>query len=188
MSLLLSVAAGDERAYKHLFDRHWNRIYQVAWSFLKDAEESQEAVQLVFIRLWEKRAHLPEVENFDAWLFIMARNTILNKLNRKATEAVLLTDDLPVEDRLTPEAAMEYKQTASLVQEALTRLPPQQLQVFRLSREQGLTHAQIAQQLNISQATVKSHMIRALHTLRTYIRERGGNMLLAMWLLTNIIN
>ncbi|QJB31893.1 RNA polymerase sigma-70 factor [Chitinophaga oryzae] len=186
--LLLRVAAGDEHAYKFLFDRHWNRIYQVALSFLKDAEESREAVQLVFIRLWEKRSHLPGVENFDAWLFIMARNTILNKLNRKATEAMMLTDDLPLEDQLTPEMAIEYKQTALLVQEALTRLPPQQLQVFRLSREQGLTHAQIARQMNISQATVKSHIIRALHTLRAYIRERDGNMLLALWLLTRIID
>lgn len=187
-SLLISTAAGDERAYRAIFDHHWNRIYQVARAMLRDTDEAKEAVQLVFIRLWEKRTHLPQVENFDAWLFIVARNTILSQLRKKATEMVMLTDNLPLEDQLTPETVMEYKQTTLLIQEALTRLPPQQLQVYKLSREKGLTHAQIAQQMNISPATVKSHMIRALHTLKAYIREQGGHMLLAIWLLSRIID
>lgn len=188
VSLLLRVADGDEQAYKSLFDSHWNRIYQVALTFLKLPVEAQEAVQLVFIKLWEKRTHLRDVENFDAWLFIMARNTILNQLKQKATETIMLEDDQSLEDELTPEAIMEFKQTELLIQEAVNQLPPQQLQVYKLSREQGLTHAQIAQQMNISPATVKSHIIRALHTLREYIRERGGNALLALWLLTRIID
>ncbi|MBC9930008.1 RNA polymerase sigma factor [Chitinophaga qingshengii] len=187
-SLLVSVAGGDERAYRSIFDHHWNRIYQVARSMLRDPDDAREAVQLVFIRLWEKRAHLPQVENFDAWLFIVARNTILSQLKKKATEAVMLADDLPLEDQLTPEMVMEYKQTSLLIQEALTRLPPQQLQVYKLSREKGLTHAQIAEQMNISPATVKSHIIRALHTLKAYIHERGGHTLLIIWLLSRVID
>lgn len=185
-SLLQRVAADDEQAYRHLFDLHWNRIHQLALSFLKHPEEARDAVQLVFIRLWEKRRYLREVEDFDAWLFIMARNTIMNQLSRKAAEVIIPADELSLEDELTPEALMEYKQTAMMIQEAITRLPPQQSLIFKLSREQGLTHAQIAHQLNIAPATVKSHIIRALQTVRTYVRERGGHALLVIWLLTEI--
>lgn len=182
-ALLYRVAANDEYAYKLLFDRHWNRIYQVALSFLKDHEEARDAVQLVFIRLWEKRSYLREVNNFDAWLFIMARNTILNQLNRQVNCVNLVEDVLP-EDYLTPDAIMEYKQTGLLIQEAIALLPPQQSLIFRLSREQGMTHPQIAHQLNIAPATVKSHIIRALNTVREYVRRQGGSALLVIWLLT----
>ncbi len=180
----MRIAADDEHAYKLLFDHHWNRIYQVALSFLKNHEEAKDAVQLVFIRLWEKRSHLPKVHDFNPWLFIMARNTIMNQLNRQVATAGQVEDVLP-EDYLTPEAMMEYKQTAQLIAEAVALLPPQQSLIFRLSREQGLTHPQIAQQLNIAPATVKSHIIRALNTLREYVRKQGGSALLVIWLLAD---
>lgn len=182
---LLQIAAGDEIAYKQVFDRHWNKIYQVALSFLKSPEQAQDAVQLVFIKLWEKREKLPAVENFDAWLFIMARNTIVNFMQQKAF-TVIEADILP-EDYLTPQSLLEYKQTATFIQEAIRQLPPQQTLIFRLSREQGLTHAEIARELNIAQATVKSHIIRALNSIREYVRLHSGNTLLVIWLLAEML-
>lgn len=183
--LLLQIAAGDEIAYKQVFDRHWNKIYQVALSFLKSPEQAQDAVQLVFIKLWEKREKLPAVENFDAWLFIMARNTIVNFMQQKAFTAI--EADIVPEDYLTPQSLLEYKQTATFIQEAIRQLPPQQTLIFRLSREQGLTHAEIARELNIAQATVKSHIIRALNSIREYVRMHSGNSLLVIWLLAEML-
>jgi len=186
-ALLLQIAAGDELAYRQVFNSHWNQIYQVALSFLKTPGEAKDAVQTVFIKLWEKRHKLPEVENFDAWLFIVARNTIVNLLHQQASfvDVAQVGDTVP-EDYLTPDSLLEYKQTASLIQDAIAQLPPQQSLIFRLSREQGLTHPQIARELNIAPATVKSHMIRALNTIREYVRKQGANALLIIWLLEKI--
>ncbi|MET3880788.1 sigma-70 family RNA polymerase sigma factor [Chitinophaga sp. OAE865] len=186
-TLLLQIAAGDELAYRQVFNSHWNQIYQVALSFLKTPGEAKEAVQTVFIKLWEKRHKLPEVNNFDAWLFIVARNTIVNILHQQTSfvDVAQVGDTVP-EDYLTPDSLLEYKQTASLIQDAIALLPPQQSVIFRLSREQGLTHPQIARELNIAPATVKSHMVRALNTIREYVRKQGGNALLIIWLLEKI--
>lgn len=183
-ALLLQIAAGNELAYRQVFNSHWNQIYQVALSFLKTPGEAKEAVQTVFIKLWEKRHKLPEVENFDAWLFIVARNTIVNILHQQASfvDVEQVGDTIP-EDYLTPDSLLEYKQTTALIQDAIAQLPPQQSVIFRLSREQGLTHPQIAQELNIAPATVKSHMVRALNTIREYVRKHGSNALLIIWLL-----
>ncbi|MCW3463033.1 RNA polymerase sigma factor [Chitinophaga nivalis] len=183
-ALLLQLVKGDENAYRQLFISHWNQIYQVALGFLKTPEEAKDAVQTVFIKLWEKREKLATVENFDAWLFIMARNTILNILKQKATAAsnYNIADVLP-EDYLTPAMLLEYKQTTGLIREAIAQLPPQQSLIFRLSREQGMTHPQIAHELNIAPATVKSHMVRALNNVREYIRKQGGHTLIVCWLL-----
>lgn len=183
-ALLLQIAAGDELAYRQVFNSHWNQIYQVALSFLKTPGDAKEAVQTVFIKLWEKRHKLPEVENFDAWLFIVARNTIVNILHQQASFVdVAQVEDTVPEDYLTPDSLLEYKQTASLIQDAIAQLPPQQSLIFRLSREQGLTHPQIARELNIAPATVKSHMVRALNTIREYVRKQGTSVLLIIWLL-----
>lgn len=185
--LLLRIAGGDEAAYKQVFDQNWNKIYQVALSFLKAPELAQDAVQVVFIKLWEKRDKLPAVENFDAWLFIMARNTIVNVMQQKAfSKSDHEVEDVLPEDYLTPESLLEYKQTAALIQEAIAQLPAQQSLIFKLSREKGLTHPEIARELNIAPATVKSHIIRALNNIREHVRRHSGNTLLIIWLMTGM--
>lgn len=187
--LLKRVTEGDEEAYKQVFDRYWNKIYQVALSFLKVPDQAEDAVQQVFIKLWEKRGKLPEVENFDAWLFIMARNTIINILERVVAprKGIQQIQDVMPGDYLTPARVLEYKQVAAIIQDAVNRLPPQQALVFRLSREQGLTYAQIAERLQIAPATVKSHIIRALNSIREYVSRHSDRTLMVIWLLAAVV-
>ncbi|MDV6220584.1 RNA polymerase sigma-70 factor [Flavitalea sp. BT771] len=185
----MRMAKGDERAYKQVFDRYWNKIYQVALGFLKGPEQAREVVHLVFIRLWEKRANVAAVDDFDAWLFIMARNTILNFLQQKARspDNTAISQDVVPDDLLTPSALLEYKETLSIIQEAIQTLPPQQARIFQLSRNGGLTYAEIAAELDIAPATVKSHIIRALNTIREYVRKHGGHSMAVVWVLAEII-
>ena len=187
--LLERIAEGDEEAYKLVFDRYWNKIYQVALSFLKVPDHAQDAVQQVFIKLWEKRSKLPEVENLDAWLFIMARNTIINSLERivSSRKGVQQIKDVIPENYLTPSGMLEYKQVSAIIQDAVNRLPPQQALVFRLSRELGLTYAQIAERLQIAPATVKSHIIRALNSVREYVYQHTDRTLTVIWLLAALM-
>lgn len=187
--LLERIAEGDEDAYKLVFDRYWNKIYQVALSFLKVPDQAQDAVQQVFIKLWEKRNKLPEVENLDAWLFIVARNTIINILERivSSRKGIQQIKDVVPEDYLTPSSMLEYKQVSEIIQDAVNRLPPQQALVFRLSREQGLTYAEIAERLRIAPATVKSHIIRALNSIREYVYRHTDRTLMVIWLLAAFV-
>lgn len=187
--LLERIAEGDEDAYKLVFDRYWNKIYQVALSFLKVPDQAQDAVQQVFIKLWEKRNKLPEVENLDAWLFIVARNTIINILERivSSRKGIQQIKDVVPEDYLTPSSMLEYKQVSEIIQDAVNRLPPQQALVFRLSREQGLTYAEIAERLHIAPATVKSHIIRALNSIREYVYRHTDRTLMVIWLLATFV-
>ncbi|NML22432.1 sigma-70 family RNA polymerase sigma factor [Pseudoflavitalea sp. G-6-1-2] len=179
---------GDEQMYRQVYNQYWKRVYGVALSFLKSTQLAQDAVQLVFVRLWEKRHKLKDVAHFDAWFATLARNTIINALENRAFQlAAGPADDLTSPDFLTPGYLLEYKDAVAMIDEAVATLPPQQSAVFQLSREQGLTYTEIAQQLNIAPATVKSHMVRALNTIREYIRLHSGDVFLTTWLLSSIL-
>lgn len=180
------LAEGDEQAYRQVYDQYWNRVYSVALSFLKSTQLAQDAVQSVFVRLWEKRNKLHDVIHFDAWFSVLARNTIVNALEYRAFQVSQgPVDELLPYNFLTPAYLLEYKDTLALIEKAVSTLPAQQARVFQLSREHGMTYSDIARELNIAPATVKSHMVRALNAIREYVRLYSGDTFLLFWILAS---
>src|ERR1700761_1304411 len=92
--LLMEVADGNEAAYKRLFVHYWDQIYSTALLFTKSRELSQDLAQDVFAKVWVRREKLKEIDRFDAFLFIIARNVIIDRLRKKvfnaANEACLM--------------------------------------------------------------------------------------------------
>jgi len=172
ISLLSAIAKGDEIAFRQLFDRYWDNIYGVAFAFTKSPVIAEEMAQDVFVKIWLKRADLPQVKKFGDYLFIIARNHILSTLRKKILEQ-------PFSDHLlnyfqevsnTPENQLLLRETEHLLLKAIQQLPPQQHLVYCLSREQGLNQEEIAARLDISKNTVKSHMSKALQFIRNYLQ------------------
>lgn len=176
--LLFQSAQGNEKAFRQLFDQYWNKVYAVAFTFTKSAVLSQEIVQDVFLKIWLKREDLTAIEKFDAYLFIIARNHIYNQLRKKATEPrfVAELEQHFLESSELPEYPLLLKETTQLVNKAVEQLPGQQKAVFRLSRNEGLAYNKIAEKLNISSLTVKSHMNRALHHIRQYLHAHTDEL------------
>ena len=167
--LISQVAAGDETAFRRLFHIYWDNIYSVAFTFLKSQVVAEEIVQDIFLKIWLKRAQLPAVENFDNYLFIIARNHIYNELRRKTGNRMVEEE----ENSSSPEQQLLLKETGRLIDEAVRQLPRQQRTVYELSRNGGLDHASIASHMGVSRLTVKSHMTKALHSIRTYLSRHN---------------
>lgn len=182
--LLSLVALGSESAYKCFFRHYWDSIYSVALMFTKSVELSQDLAQDIFAQIWVKRERLTEVTDFSAYLYIVARNLIFDRLRRK----VLVSSCAPhliehfSDPSLPPGSLLELKEMEELIFSGLRLLPPQQQQAFRLSRLQGLRHREIAQRMNISQQSVKSYIVRALSHLRRHVGARIAQTLLLSWL------
>lgn len=172
--LQLIATNDDEKAFATLVSRYWNNIYAQAITYLKNSHQAQDVVQEVFLKIWEKRSMLPDVERFDSFLFIIARNRIISELRKKLT--LPLNDNLAEEstDNTTlPDKSLSFKILQEHLKAAVDLLPPQQKMAYLLSREEGLSYEAIAVKMNLSKETVKKHIGRALNFLRTYIRTHS---------------
>lgn len=175
-SKLISLLSVDsEYAFQLLYDRHRKRIYQTALRYLKSPVSAQEVVQDVFLKLWYYRKDLKADHPLEGWLYTLAKNNILNRLKKianewKATKGFGLVTDTSVnniEDKLRNDQYQE------LLGKALGQLSAQQRQVFTLARNENLTYAEIGERLDISPLTVKTHMARALDSIRNFFTDYG---------------
>jgi RNA polymerase sigma-70 factor (family 1) len=171
--LLQQIAEGSEQAFAVLVERKWNNIYMQALTYVKSTHQAQDIVQEVFIKIWQSRKQLPTVERFDSFLFIIARNHIVSEL-RKKTILPLHDDVLDIEEKnYLPDKALSQKNLAALIARAIELLPQQQKKAYLLSRDVGLSHEEIAENMQVSKEAAKKHICRALNFLRTYIRAHS---------------
>jgi RNA polymerase sigma-70 factor (ECF subfamily) len=182
--LLLSMAKGDEKAFRQLFNHYWQHIFSVAFAFTKSIVLSEEIVQDVFLKVWLKRELLIPVKNFKGYLFTVARNHIYNELRKKSCEQAFAKhlEEYFMEISSLPEQQLLLKEAQSLVDKAVAHLPVQQRTVYELSRKDGLDHSQIADKLGISKLTVKSHMNKALHVIRQAYQSSTGELLFILFI------
>ena len=172
-ALILQVSEGDEYAFRILFDQYRNKIFSIAWKITGVRSAGEDVVQEVFIKLWMNREKLAEVENLDAYVNTITRNHILNNLRKVAYEQSFLEDLIREQSVNTKNVSdpVLYNELLNLVHTAIQQLSPRQKKIFQLSRTEGLKHAEIAAQLNISQSTVKDHMVEALRSIKIFLNS-----------------
>jgi RNA polymerase sigma-70 factor (family 1) len=175
-TLLSLLAQNSEYAFQVVFDRYRNVIYKTAMMYVKSPVIAEEIVQDIFLKLWFQRKHLAEIRSLESWLFTLTKNLTLNCLKKiahewTAREKWIKENDLSENTTDHKVLNAEYQQ---LLQQAISDLSPQQQQVYRLAKEQGLSYDIISKQLSISPLTVKTHMTRALASIRLFLQQHGG--------------
>ena len=180
--LLLRIAGGDEAAFRAVFNNYWDQVYSTAYMFTKSPEMAEDITQDVFAQLWVKKAMLAEISRFEAFLYVTARNMIIDKL-RKKVQTTEYGDYLKAyfeETDYNPITQVETRQFEQSIHQAISRLPAQQQQAFRLSRFNDMSHEEIAAQMGISRQSVKSYIVRAMVTLRKYLQEEQLGLYLVL--------
>ena len=84
--LLILISKDSDEAFHIIYDKYKNTIYRVAIKSLKSPVLAQEIVQDVFLKVWFERKNLVNINSFENWLFIVARNHLLNQLKKIAKE------------------------------------------------------------------------------------------------------
>jgi RNA polymerase sigma-70 factor (ECF subfamily) len=175
-SKLISLLKEDsEYAFQLIYDKHRNRIYKTAIKFLKSPIIAQDVVQDVFLKLWFERKAINESKPLEAWLYTVAKNIILNKLRKiandwKAIDNITYTQSNSVNNTDYKLLDSEYMKHLKF---ALCQLSDQQRMAFTLSREDKLTYIEIGQKMGISPLTVKTHLSRAIFTVKQHLASNG---------------
>jgi RNA polymerase sigma-70 factor (family 1) len=186
--LLRLTAQGDESAFKSLFDQYWDHIYSVAFHLTKSVPLAEDLVQEIFLKIWIKRKELNGIEQFDNYLFIVARNHIYEALKKEQRESRLRQPLLDwFEQQLaTPEQQLLLKESTELIGQAIARLTPQQQAIWKMTRELGMSHEQVARELNLSRNTVRNHLVNSLKTMREWLDDHASPLVLIVCLLQTL--
>jgi len=170
---IIGLKRGDFASFDQLFSVYKERLYAFALGYFKSAEDARELVQEVFVKVWENREELDEGKSFNAYLFTVSKNIILNHFRKRANDKKYIEyikQHIGIEYNRTEED-IEYSDLEAQTEKVIDQLPPGRKKIYRLSREERLTYEEIAKKLNISIKTVENQMTQALK----FLRERLGN-------------
>lgn len=174
--LLTKLRNGDQMAFAQVYNQYRSKMYVYACNLCKSEEIAEEIVQEVFIRIWQKREQINIELNFNAYVKKITLNHVLNHLKKIAREKTLQEEVFCYIEaiRNTTEDKLLEKELLKTYDEAIALLPAQKKIIYQLSRNEEMTHEQIAERLNISKNTVKNHMVEATKFIRSYVSKHGS--------------
>lgn len=158
----------SQQAFRGFYDLTYDRLFRIAYYYVKHDEWTQEIVLDVFMKLWEQRAKLPEVNNIEDYCFILTKNASLNYLEKENRHATLSADQLPEpsDQADSPEETLISEELFARYVKALDRLPERCREVFVRIREEKQSYAQVADELDISVKTVDAQLQKATTRLK----------------------
>lgn len=179
--IIQALIAGNRVAFKTVYDTLGSGVYSVAFQITKEAFLAEEIVQEVFTRLWIHRDKIDAEGNIWVFLYVVTKRLSINKL-RSVKRAKVAHDGLAGQVSAEADSFEErifYQELLTQLNLTIADLPDKQRQVIELSRNEGLTHQQIADRLGISPHTVNNHITRALKLLKSKLKGKNGDLYIA---------
>ncbi|MEJ2880415.1 RNA polymerase sigma factor [Pedobacter sp. GR22-6] len=170
--LLLLIKEGDELAFTQVYNTYWDKLFYIAAKKLKDQDEAEEAVQDIFLKLWENKAQLQLKENFESYLVSATHYQIINRKQKAIRRAIIeqklgKATDEEIKLSQLPDLSQEYfEQLQARLDKVVQTLPTKCQLVFKMSRSEEYTNKKIAAELGISEKAVEKHVTHALKVLK----------------------
>ena len=161
----------SQTAFRDFYNMTYDRLFRIAYYYVKQEEWSQEIVLDVFLKLWKQRSNLLDVRNIEDYCFILVKNASLNYLEKESKHTYIHPDSLPEpqEQNYSPEESLISEELFALYVKALDRLPERCREVFIRIREEKQSYAQVAEELGISMNTVDAQLQKAITRLKEMI-------------------
>lgn len=170
--LIKHITEQDQVAFTVLYNRYWSKLFLHARHMLDDDDAAQDIVQEIFTWIWQHSQQIGHTESISGYLYKTTRNKVLDRIKHEKIKHL----KLPVisENLKTTNYSLDdeiySKELAAIIDSEILKMPEKMRTVFELSRQEHLTHKMIADQMGISEQTVRKHVQKALRILRTRLQ------------------
>ncbi len=169
---LVALSKGDVSAFDSIFTGYFSKIRQFLSTFTTCPEEAEDLAQDVFIRLWQSRHLLANVQSLNGYLYQMARNTLYSYLETSLKKEAVPLDELSAfQDLNSLEEDILARELEDMIDLVVEKMPPQRKTIYLLSRKEGVKNEEIAERLQISKRTVETHISAALADIRKVMQS-----------------
>lgn len=171
------IAGGDEAAFREIFHEYNARLFPFVVKVTESEDAAREILQEAFLRLWLHRKQVAAMDNPVGWLYRVANNLALSHLRTKAARYRhlksygMMQEMKPAQDLNPTEMGIDARETEQMINEAIARLPEKRQEIYRLSREEGLSLQEIAGLLHLSPNTVKNQLVTASRQVQQYLHQ-----------------
>lgn len=173
--ILLSASEGDQKAFAYLFYQYSPMLLAFARKLSYSSTEAEEIIQNVFLRVWLHRDKLTGIDNVKSWLYKFVVNESLTYIRKKTVKNKAYHhyqhNEMSFHNDI--ENTVNLNELKQLVAKAVDCLPEQRRKIFNLSRNEGLSIAEISERLGIAQSTVKNALTISLKFVRDYLKSYG---------------
>ena len=175
--LLQRIASGDSSAVAQCIERYGNLIWSTARRWSTSAADAEDAVQEIFIDLWQSAHRFnPQVATESTFVMMIARRRLIDR-RRRAGSSRPDNTAAELEQVVDPAgsaaaAQLEVLEDVAIAKQAIEQLDVDERKILELSVHEGLSHSEIAAKIGLPLGTVKSHIRRGLQKVRDKIRCR----------------
>lgn len=155
-------------------------ILALSRRFLKDEAEAEDNVQDTLLRLWTIRERLDEVHSVQALSYAICKNLCVSKLRQRRIIPMELNEEIKLISAHDSQWMLEEKENAQWLEDRIAELPSSQMQILRMSQQDGLENSQIAEILGISETTVRTALCKARKNLLEKMMKREAEQLKAV--------
>lgn len=169
IELVSLLKSGNRLAYTEIYNRYKFVLHTHAYKWMRDREEAMDIIHELFAVLWDKRETIQFSSSLSGYLYISLRNKIFNRVSKKKFESQYIDSlqEFVNKGHCVTDHRVREKQLTALIEKEISALPAKMREVFELSRKSNLSHKEIAEQLQLSEQTVRKHIQHALRILKS---------------------
>lgn len=145
--------------------------------FLRDEAEAEDNVQDTLLRLWTIREQLDAVRSIQALSYAVCRNLCISKLRQRRIIPMELDEEIKIASTHDSQWMLEEKENALWLEDRIAELPASQMQILRMSQQDGLENSEIAEILGISEVTVRTALCKARKNLLEKLMKRNNTLI-----------
>jgi RNA polymerase sigma factor (sigma-70 family) len=180
-TLVTSALAGDQKAYKALFEMYRQAIFHITVKIVRNPDEANDLVQETFIKAFGSLKTYDHNYRFSTWLYKIAANSSIDYLRKRKIDSLSLDKPIPTrdgdvqmeipDDSYNPEQDLRNRERIIGIEDAIASLPEKYREVIVLRHKEDRSYEEIAEVLKVPVGTVKARIFRARELLKKKLKS-----------------